>query len=454
MRREAPLVVLVLMLATLAGCMSPQQAPAAPAAERAAADSPLLQRLNAEPAPANATVKVNQAAASANATTNATSGEPWWVARVNATPEGGLVGITWTVPVGALVDWGYDKEFNVKDKVVALEVAPIVPEGKESALQAWGLLGFSVAKEGGLAPRSGHLEVAFENTVSTLGTATPKKVTAHATPVFLDLSDATEGAPFRFVVMAKSTEALEFGVAFRVLAHDPNYLNSKEKPTETMAAFLAARPGRPLALSGPAGAGFSMDGYSFSRYDGFPEGPTTQIESRIGNPTVDVAPASAASAAGAPWAGTVSVSGKHDHGYSLAVADFFDLGVGASHWSAKLDARGKTLSGSGAGASAWPTILAPSPVPSVYGQGVAYYAGDGDGKVALSASFETATRPGLFQEFTVTELQFGATLQELLGSPAAKVEALEPGTVPLPAARLAEDGHPVPLGFGEMLFHG
>jgi len=431
----------LLVFALLSGCLGAKDAPpvASTPTRGDVESSPLLSKLQAAPepaVPANLTPE-----ASAQLAAAVLPEDPWWVVRVTATPEGALAAFWWMPPPGAAVAES-DAPASSKDKVLALEVAPIFPEGKNGSAIAWGLVPFALAKGGGL---EGGLGGTGETSarVTTYDATTSKPIEYHpkAAPTFALLGAPEEGKPLPLLFFAKTKEAMEVGLAFRVLDHDPFGSKSKEKPVPTSDAFVGARKSRPLAPVTVVGTGFAASSYYDLRSDGFPAGATSGFELVSGEPDVQMGPFAPARGAGGPWTGTLATKAAFPRGWGSAEALYVGLGEGGAHWSVAIDDRGKAHSGAGAGAEAWPTIFAGQ---LILAEGGGFAQSEGNAKLSLSFSLEAPGRPGLFQDVVLSQVELGSTLQELFGQPAAARNGIVPSTVPL--GFVGDDGrvHPMP----------
>lgn len=412
MKLESTVLILVLAL-VFAGCVQPGAAVEPAAAEDTAAReevarSPLLQELKASTPPAPA--DENATAAS------------WWVARVAATPEGALGGFWWDVPADARVDWQLNDEFSSDEQVIALEVAPIFPAGKESAIVSWGLMAFDDAEDGGgLFPGGGYaylpIEADFEMPASTA-------------PGFATLWN--EGARVPLLVFAQSTEPMEFAVAFRFLDHDPEM---EEKPVPTPAEFLAARAGSPGVLVGAPGAGFAFSFYDQYCFGGFPVGLPTCFEMMYGDVEVE----GATGGTPGPFSVLVSAPSAFPRGWAMTSAGFFELGVGATHWSGDAQARGHAIDGEGVQVSAYPTILTPG--PSLVSWAGVFAVGEGDGDADVRFAVDAASYSGMFRVVDVGKVELGSTIEELFGEKAFGAAGKE-GELPLSMRQRAADPRP------------
>lgn len=417
MFREATLA-LVLVTAALAGCFGDEAIDTAAQESNTTADSQLARDLGAIPAPANVTIQ-RPLATPSNATPSAAAAplpEPWWIATVEAGPDGGLAGFWWTIPTNALVPDGWNEVFGTDDQTLALELAPMLPDGK--TVSAWGLAGFTEESDG-LTPGPGLLEVTGTLTITAFdGTTLEEAIEPRLTPRFVTTGrDLAEGDRIGFVLIAQAEETFEFGVAFRVLDHDPSYPDSEEKPIDTSAAFLAARgTAPPLALATTNGRGFAANAISLTTFGVGPDAVT--YASRTGDVAFTTKTTGPAGGAEQFEGSTIPA---FSHGWAISESTYFGYGTGGARWTATADDRGETHEGSGVAVETFGLFHLPvvPPVPYAYqaGHGGVAVISEGDGDLTTALTLARASGPGLFSGIDVGQFEFGATLEELLGAP-------------------------------------
>ena len=411
MVREALYVVVAFAL--VAGCVATPTT-VQKASVNESPSSPLLRQLEARATSTNAT------GPNATLAANATAAEPWWIAIVNATPEGGLAAFQWDVPANALVPWSAVP--SSPTKVLPIEITPVFT-GAPDALQSWGIVGFVAQKDGTLEPGPGYVSLPY--TTSLDGSA-PKAWPAAHGPMLTELFGVGAATRISFVALAKTTSPMEVGIAFRVLAKDPS---PKDKPAETPDAFVAVRHGPPTTPPTVAARGFGFNIFDEERYDDFPAGFSHDQTFLVGTATVDEGAAAPARMVGGPWSPTLSVAGALTHGWARSSAAYFGGGEGIDRWSMTTAARGATSTGGGTMTEAGPAIFAGQ---NAFSFASSYSTSDGDAKVGASLHIETASKPSLFQTASVGEGELGATLQELFGAPAAKHATTASTNLPTP----------------------
>lgn len=414
MERLAAIVV----LGMLAGCMAPAADVETTSTEETPS-SPLMEKLGAEPAR-----RVDPSPAAAPGAATAAPPLPngtWYVATVLAGPDTGLSAFDWTVPAGAVVPWGYAEDFDSDLKVIPLEIA-LLTEG--AALPStWGFVAFE-ENDGLVLPSDGFASIPTTVTVTDpLVPLAGTLVVAESEPTstaFVTMSEHAEGSTLRIVLLAQTESPREVGLAFRVLDHDPYYSDSEEEPAASADAFLAARNGtRPTALPARAiGTGFAAHAYSETSIGGFPAGPGWEIEFVTGEPSYAWNVPPEARALPGVHTLTASVTSGIPHGFDIVGADYVSLAIGASRYAATVSIQGESDSVSGLDVEAWPLLFAPAGVFFFAGGGI-LGSGDGDAESSAALTVERAQVPGLMSASSVALLEFGATVEELTGKPAA-----------------------------------
>lgn len=425
MPREAIVTLAILVL--LAGCVAPEANPDEDLSSTSASESELAKSLNAMPAPENVTL----VRTSAPNVTTAPPAEPWWLATVQATPEAGLSAFWWTLPSGAAVEWGYNELFEANDEVVAIEVALIAPTDAKPT--AWGLVAFAPTDDGSaLDGAGGILEITSKSRMSaggvtmTAGVETTKE--PNLEPRFVHL--VMNPKPGDRVAMLAFVQAdpAEYGIAFRVLDHDPEYPDSDEEPVATSADFVGQRgDARPLAVATKKASGFSMQGY----FELGMSGTGTLIE-RVGDLKVEDSLAELREIGG-PRVLAATTQPAFDVGWAISGAGYSGWGTGASRWAASVQGHGLTTSGEGVTVEAFPTIFLPL---AILGNAGAYAIGDGDDPLTLTFETTRLAAPGIFHVWTVFQLELGAKLADLFGVPSVN------------EADVGADG-PLPIGMDE-----
>lgn len=112
------------------------------------------------------------------------------------------------------------------------------------------------------------------------------------------------------------------------------------------------------------------------------------------------------------------------------IAFLFSWSFGAARYDASVTLQGESDSMSGVDPDAWITVFAPTGVYVVPGGGI-LGAGDGDGESGATLSVQRVFVPGLVASARVGIIEFGATVEELTGKPAAPaIEKMDAGGLP------------------------
>lgn len=372
--RRVLLALVPLLLAPLAGCLTPPEAADAAAAALQA-----------------------DAASARNATV-----EDWYALDATAGPEAPLVGFWWTVPKGAVVpvEWWDDGGKPVMTTV--LEVALLGAEGEEPALRELALVAFE-KQDGALRPVS---EAVFATYSVRAGGGEADVEEPDVAPFFmhLGLDDLEEGDAVGFALAARADATTPFRLAFRALPKEP--YGADEEPAGDAEEFLKARAGRaPLPLAA-AGAG---DGFQLALYlelgGLFMLGSMeiwTDAVHREGAIDPDLRPVAARreETFSADFAGP---------GYSSAFG-YYAAANAVGEWAAKADLHGETVDAGGPlvrTAAFDPWFLTGFPIYAAVGEGETGAAS------ALTLDVTTASLP--WEALVFVQLDLGETLDALLG---------------------------------------
>lgn len=372
------LLATTLLTTALAGCLTPPP----------------------EDLPVEDALKVANAGTGANATA-----ADWFALDLTAGPDATLAGAWWTVPAGAAVEDRIAKEYWDEDRtVVPLEVAFLLPESAEDALQEWAFYVFT-KEEGDLVPASMMIATPFTHREHGMETG-ESEVEVETLPFHVRLGNVEEGERIGIVVAARSAEPTPLRVGFRALPEDPAF---EDEPAEDAASFLAARAGRaPLALT-PSGAGTGFQAAWYLDMESaflLPFGieawtPAVQIEGGI---EPDARPFASVRDQ------TFSASFDSPGGHAMAFGFYF-ASQSVGQWSGQIDLRGEQVEGSG------PVVESPAFSASLV-TGFPFVAALADGEGPSQSRFHLdvhSANPTGFEVVLFEQIDLGAPLQTLLG---------------------------------------
>jgi hypothetical protein len=406
------LSILALLAPVLAGCLGPSIEPAATAASAPATG--LLQRLNATPA--NDTLPTVA---------------DWFVLNASIAPEGALTAFDVKIPTGSVHKDAYFGKYDAIDLVVA----PLLPAGAN--LTAWSLVAF-VAKDGKLAEALSITSAGGSvEPIGLLG-GTSSKIVVRTSPLFAGvfLNGDKEGSVLHVVVAFAGASASDAGLAFRFLDKAPA---RGDAPPKTAEAFLQGQAGRaPVALA-VVGKGLGLHVAAYAEIVGLPTLPIAEAL-RVGDPKVE----GGVSPDARPVAGardqTLSTMSTFARGWSALGAFYFPGDNAVGSWDGDLTAGGKKAQG---GAPiAWVEKVPGGTLPTVV-LGFPAMAGTGDGEAASGARFHVKVASddvGSFEALVIDELDLGATLDDLFGTPADSAALAGAGLLaPAFLARVGDD---------------
>lgn len=469
MAREA-LVALILLTVPLAGCLDDETPTATE--DASAGDSPeVFDRLNARE---EAQPSSSQQAPAQQAPPEPSSGEPattaapagtsappsfdspvvkgarddWYVVAVKATPEGGITAFDWYVPEGAHVPWAYNEVFDDDREIVVLETALILPEGSTATLDMWGLISFEEF-EGALVPDGGHLAVATTMTAYTRGEILETMEEAVAVdPVFIEFwSPPDAGETIPLLLVARSSEPVEVGLAFRVMDRDPDDPEGEDdlEPAKDAAEFLAGRgASRPLGIPARAEAsGVAMHGYEDFMFTGFTPENIYGFETVVGEPTYSWSAPPEVRALGGVATFEGSIDGAFERGYAAVMADYTSYAVGVSEAEALVELHGEAERA----AVVAPDVMASLflPVRGTYASAIGI--GDGEGPSSVSIKATRAGATTWIQAVGMLSIEFGESLETLIGKPA---KPLLESSVSSPIPDVGSERAPWEFGFGRV----
>lgn len=383
--KATSVLVLVLSAATVfAGCINPNDPDVQAAAEEDVDE--LLAQFQAQLSPAG-------------------TKDDWFLLSAKAGPDAPLTAAWWTIPQGAIVE----SETWEDEAFIVLEVAHLLPDGRDAPLDAWTLRGFA-KDEGELMPWFGASAVPVDGELAFNLAEQPFDEPIHRGPYLLHVwaDDLEAGDRLAFVFGALAADEMDVGLAFRVLSKDPGFDDDASEDAE---AFLRETGGRrPVALvASGTGAGFleavylEWNGLGFFPYHARLQTSTVDV---TGGVSPDMRPVAAVRDQ------TFSTAYEGDAGWSTATAMYYAENA-YGEWSMASDLHGTPLEGGGA------------LVQTTFGVGgiltgfpVAFGMAEGAGG-ALSTLRIESTVAGQYEMLLFTQSSLGATLDSLLGTPSA-----------------------------------
>ena len=374
MMREATTALIALMI--LAGCIAaPQELDAA----AQTLDSPLLASLGAY-------------------SSDATFASDAIVLRTTASPEGGITAFWWEIPEGVILEEDDD------EKRIQFLAAPVLLEAERAPLERWTLMAF-LAKDGHLALNSLAFGAPVHVGFSGLMGGGSEEVERSLEPFLFSISGKlSAGGRVGFVVAGAASDDVEMALVLKPLEKPWNRKADLPEDTEQFLAALGSAPRVALPPVGTGGAhqlALHFDGGSMFGSFTVTTGPVE----REGGSTKLVAAQRRVE--------TVS-TGFASRGYGLAATGFYAQNTVGS-WSGVADAHGAVSEGGG------PVITAFG--PSLTGWPFVVAIGEGEAESRTSITLDT-TSAGFIETVYLIQFDLGATLQELLGLPALKLERM------------------------------
>lgn len=381
-----------------------------------------------------------------NATLGSTdySLDDWVLLSMETGPHSPVAAFEWKVPSGGVNPTNWDKSVST----VSLEVVPVYPPGQPRTVTQFVLAFFEV--EGGKATWLSQHSRGTWHEVYRTGPVEERSDYAYvgsAGSYYWPADDRLEDGETVYVVLAvRSEKPGEFGLALRVLDHDPDW--GQEYPPADLDAFLNNVTGRaPHALPRlGTGQGFSFPVYVDGRelWQAGYEGWTPYVTFRDDLPTQ-----------GRPMVGardfTAEFSFDAESGYGAGTAGVWGYGSLGS-WSVQGTLHGTEYARSD---DLGPAILGYASEP--YWSGSGYWV-TAEGPGGAEATFQAKWADGLMSDWVwFVHFSLGATLEELLGMPAAETEQYwTPGNEEAPRLTQRGDALELRLPDGSLLWlpHG